>query len=242
MKRRIRDLSYRSSKFVLRFTNPVNLHCLGDSHVKVFKHMDRQYFWMKTRFQTCIVYGATATGLDNPNSQTKAYSIYRAYLEKLPVTDHLLFCLGEVDCGFVIWYRAQKYGDSVNRQMELALFNYIQLINDCRRMGFEHITLCSVPLPTILDNQDWGDIANQRKEVKATIRERTNLTVQFNRKIREFCRTYHYHFLDFEKDTLDPNTGIVRESFRNADRTNHHLSRKELSEVIVPKLKELGYS
>ena len=45
------------------------------------------------------------------------------------------------------------------------------------KMRFE-IVCISTPLPTIQDGNDWGDIANTRREVTTSQTERTELTGQ----------------------------------------------------------------
>jgi hypothetical protein len=230
-----------ASKLVTRLSNATALHCLGDSHTMVFEQIAQRRFWWHTRFYFCIVQGATVSGFANPHSQTQADPIFKSYIGKLNAKEHLLFCMGEVDCGFVIWYRAQKYGDSIEAQMDLAVSNYIQLIDWCIARGFQNIILCSSPLPTILDGQVWGEVANKRREVTATLRERTDLTRAFNKKVREYCSSRNIKYLDFEADTLDQDTQVVKNEFRNKNHFDHHLDSHSLSDLLIPKLKKMGY-
>lgn len=232
---------YVAGIILTKITNAVTLHCLGDSHTMVFQTIAERRVWWHTRFQFCIVQGATVTGLANPNSQTQAYPIFQTYLDKVNSTDHLLFCMGEVDCGFVIWYRSQKYGDSVEKQLNMALQNYSQLLNRYIEKGFKNIIVCSAPLPTILDEQDWGEVANKRREVTATLRERTDLTRSFNEKMKEHTQHSGVRYLDFENETLDLETQVVKDCFRNKNRLDHHLDPQALSEVLIPKLFEINY-
>jgi hypothetical protein len=226
---------------VAKITNAITLHCLGDSHTRMFEHVARRRFWWHTRFQFCVVKGATTTGLANPISKTRAYPIFQQYLGGINASDHLLFCMGEVDCGFVIWYRAQKYGDSVQAQMELAVRNYTQFVDQCIARGFKNIILCSAPLPTILDDQEWGEVATSRKEVKTSLRARTDLTRAFNQQIKAYCQLNGLQYLDYESETLDPETQVVSDAFRNQDHLDHHLDPQALSDVIIPKLMQMNY-
>ncbi len=236
------DLRCRIVRYFSRLIyKPVTLHCIGDSHTMVFENIAHSHCWRNTEFRYCIVQGATATGLANPNSQTQAYPIFHKYLEEVHVADHLLFCLGEVDCGFVIWYRAQKYGESVTILTEQAVQNYTKLTDWCLERGFNNITICSAPLPTILDGQDWGEVANKRKEISATLRERTELTRSFNQYLRSYASSHNIKYLDFEFETLDVEKQVVKDSFRNKNRFDHHLDQKALSDVLIPKLAHHGY-
>ncbi len=93
-------------------------------------------------------------GLANPHSQTQAMPIFMEYLHRLNSLDHVVFCLGEVDCGFVIWYRAEKYGTSIMEQFELSLENYFNLIDAyLKELLAANVIVCSTPLPTIPDHQ-----------------------------------------------------------------------------------------
>jgi hypothetical protein len=91
-------------------------------------------------------------GLANPHAQTKAMPIFMEYLNKVAPSDHVVFCLGEVDCGFVIWYRAAKYGVPVQQQFELSLKNYYGLIDAYLEiLPSPNVIVCSTPWPTIPD-------------------------------------------------------------------------------------------
>ena len=79
---------------------------LGDSHANVFRHWRIRIFLPRTKFQFCIVGGATVSGLDNPNSQTQAIHHFSDALASTSATV-IITLLGEVDTGFVIWYRAK---------------------------------------------------------------------------------------------------------------------------------------
>jgi hypothetical protein len=64
------------------------------------------------------------------------------------------------------------------------------------------VVCVSTPLPTIQDGNDWGDVANARREVTATLVERTTLTLQFNRQMRAFCTQHHIRYIMLDDVSL----------------------------------------
>jgi len=206
-----------------------------------FEWIARNNAWLHTELKFCVVQGATAMGLANPHSKTNALPIFAKYIDAQPVNEPLLFCLGEVDCGFVIWYRAAKYGMSISEQFQISLNNYCAFIDEIYQKGHSKIIISSVPLPTILDGQEWGETANLRKEVNATLSERSDLTIEYNERLYSYCVSHGYQFLDISSETLSQQTGVVDEKCRNPNPYDHHLNPKYMSSVIVPKLRYLGY-
>ena len=107
------------------------------------------YFW-KIIPKIKVVHGATASGLSNPNSKTKAIVNFKYYIKKeVKKNDYVLFQLGEVDCGFTIWFRSIKHNISIEEQTDLAINNYTSLINETKNFTKNKIIICSAVLPTI---------------------------------------------------------------------------------------------
>ena len=91
----------------LNCTTVRNIIVLGDSHALVsMSRRFRRYFPL-TKFDVCSVGGATTSGLDNPNSLTAAYEMFSNKLSSVPENSIVIVMLGEVDTGFVIWWRSQ---------------------------------------------------------------------------------------------------------------------------------------
>lgn len=217
------------------------INCLGDSHAEIFGLIEEEGVLKRTRLNSCVVPGATAIGMANPNSKTKALTVFRNYLKKISKKEAVLLLLGEVDCGYLIWYRAQEKKYEFEEQYQLSLGNYIKLIEWVVDQGFMSIIVCEAPLPTILDGQDWGEVANMRKNVKATIHQRTALTRRYNQEIKNFCNERSIKFISYEKNILDPNKIIIMDLYKSKDPLNHHLDAEMFSVIMVDKLKKLGY-
>jgi hypothetical protein len=209
----------------------------GDSHTEIFQHLNSQIYNQKFYFTVCLVGGATAQGLRNPNSKTNAVEIFKKRLLTIKNKKRLLiFSLGEVDTGFIIWFRAEKHNDSVENQMNESLSAYFSFIEWVKSQGFNNMGLLSAPPPTIEDNQEWGTVANQRKEVKASKLERTQLTIRYNLRLKEFCEKNGILFIDCDSHLLAQN-GLVKNEFLNSDKTNHHLDIAKYSRVVFNILK-----
>nr|WP_321410883.1 hypothetical protein [uncultured Carboxylicivirga sp.] len=207
-------------------------YVFGDSHTEVFDFLNKRKSFPLKRYNVTLVGGATAQGMRNPNSKTNALKIFKEKISKLPIESKLIFQLGEVDTGFVIWYRAQKYNESVSSQLYESIDHYINFINNLITKGFRKIILVSAPLPTIKDNQDWGEIANLRKEISATQIDRTKLTIQYNLLLEKCCKEIGIRFINLDNHLLNPDTGIIKDKFLNKDKLNHHLDIKEYSALL----------
>lgn len=238
----LKDIRYKIRDFKLWLSGTITIHCLGDSHLQSFEYTVKKNYFQHTRFKFCIVPGATAMGIPNPASKTQAGPIFKEYLKQVPVDQYILTCLGEVDCGFVIWYRNKKYGEPVEKQFGLAIGNYMNFIENLEHDGRRNLIVCSTPLPTIKDGQKWGDIATLRNEVESTLRERTDITLHFNRCLREYCQKSELIYLDLETYTLNKETNLIDDKFLNPDKLDHHLYTEAIAEVIAVEMKKNGFS
>lgn len=206
---------------------------LGDSHAQVFLHRVFRSSFPLTTFEVCSVGGATASGLDNPKSTTAAYEIFRNKMNTTPEGSLIIIMLGEVDTGFVIWYRAKIYGESVEVMLKKAIGNYSKFVSE---VALKHRTIViSTPLPTISDDNEWGEVANLRKEITATQLERTQLTLSFNETMKQYCHENNIVYLDLDPESLGDN-GLLSVSLLNDDKTDHHYDQQKHAQIILPKL------
>ncbi|MBP0017231.1 MAG: SGNH/GDSL hydrolase family protein [Cyanobacteria bacterium SBLK] len=208
---------------------------LGDSHVSVFRHEHFRTSFPKYYFHVIGIIGATVSGFKNPNSKTKALSIYKNYIKRT-TAKIMIVLLGEVDVGFVIWYRAAKYKTSVAEMLEEALTNYQKFLLTTSEK-FKIICI-SAPLATIKDGQDFGEVANARKSVTATQQQRTELTLQFNQRMQDFCQQHEIVYLSLDRESLGSD-GLVDSKLLNSKLTNHHYNRKVYAEMIAKHLKTI---
>jgi len=61
----------------LDFFAKKSIMVLGDSHAQIFMFPLFKIFFPLIKFDVCSVGGATASGLENPNSKTQAYKNFK---------------------------------------------------------------------------------------------------------------------------------------------------------------------
>jgi hypothetical protein len=217
------------------------LHCFGDSHAKVFTEIGDRRLLPATWLDVTIVSGATALGLANPRSQTRALPSFERVIAKIPRDRHLLFMLGEVDCGFVIWYRAQTRGLSPMTELDRSIGNYVGFMERLLAAGRTKLVIAAVPPPTILSGEDWGEVAHLRRVVKASLEERTDLTITYNARLHAWADAHRCAFLNYEPEVLDPVRGVVSSAYRNRDPLDHHLATEPFASLVARHLRGIGF-
>ena len=211
---------------------------LGDSHAEVFYQQNFKLTFPNLFFNVVIVGGATVSGLENPNSKTQSLPIFLTNLKhSKPKT--VITLLGEVDTGFVIWYRAEKYKNSISSMLNKAIHNYQNFLREISISKNCPIICISTTLPTIDDGYNWeGYVANARREVKATQLQRTKLTNEFNKCMRDFCEKNNIFYLSFDDETLGDN-GLLKSEILNINGNDHHYDFEKYSHLIINKLKAI---
>lgn len=179
------------------------------------------------RFRVVSIDGASAQGVVNPNSKTDALNHFRETLRQINPAkfDYVIVNLGEVDCGFVMWYRANKHNISIDDQLILSTTNLFNFVQDELRPIFEasKIIINGSVFPVIGDNTDTQFLCGARKEVTASIVERTNLTTRYNQMLKAGAATNGYNYIDINNHVVDPTTNIVKPEFRRKNVHDHHL-------------------
>jgi len=214
---------------------------LGDSHARAFYAVRQQRLVPGVWFDVVAVSGATALGLANPNSKTNALERYRSALRTVPLERKTLLMLGEVDCGFLIWLRADAGGSSVADELEQSIRHYEDFAAELLAGGRRRLALVSAPVPTVDDYATWEGLSNHRRSVRAGIGERTELTVAFNARIQAWTSDHGCAYVDLDSAVLDPATGLVRDEYRNPDPQDHHLNREPLVRLLARRVVDLDW-
>ncbi len=207
----------------MRADEPHTLLFLGDSHIRPARHAFKRGWFAPHDAVFVEIGGATAVGLRHPTSKTLALVKFRAALTPFRRDVAPVLHLGEVDCGFVIWHRAQQYGETVDEQLAAALAAYLTFIDEAAAAGYRNLIVTSATLPTLKDGQLDGEVAHLRRSVTATQIERTALTNRYNAALRQEIERRGLTFVDFTPALADGRTGLLRDAFRHADPKDHHL-------------------
>jgi hypothetical protein len=211
---------------------------IGDSHTQMFQYIKQEKLLREFSIQTVVVPGATAQGMVNPNSRTNALEFFKRIVGKRQYRA-IFIQLGEVDCGFVIWYRCMKHGESVEYQLERSLENYFNFVKYLVGKGHEQVVLTGAILPTIKDNGvSWGEVAHLRKEVQATRKERTDLTLRYNDSLKRFARKIGVSYIDITSYILDVRTGLISDEYLNENPYDHHLSASKVAPFWVREIEQ----
>ena len=221
----------------------MNILFFGDSHTKYYLKNGANKIQNDIKFDICYVGGATAQGAVNPNSKTKALSTYRETLERKKNNNYDYFgiMLGEVDCGFVIWYRAKKYNKTVQEQIMLAVNNLEEFLkNDVEKVfSKDKIVVVGATLPTIKDNTDKKFLSGARSEVDANLQERIDCTLEYNNQLAIMVKKNNYLYFDITKETFDQENYCVFPQFLNKNQSDHHFDQKSVAPLFVDKFKKL---
>jgi len=202
---------------------------VGDSHSNVFNYCNSKQ--NKIFFDVIIVNGATAQGSVNPNSHTNALMIFKKELETRNKNDYsyIIINLGEVDCGFVIWYRKKKYNISLEEQLTITTNNLFHFIKTEILPYFEpsSIILNGSILPTIQDNNKHKHfLGGARSEVDVPQLHRTRLTLFYNAILKQHCLTNHYKYMDITNSILNKETHVIDSSYLNKNEYDIHLDNE----------------
>ena len=206
----------------------INILVLGDSHCDVFNYCNQKQ--SKIHFEVVVVGGATAQGAVNPNSATNALILFKNKLKTTNPNEfhYIMIHLGEVDCGFVIWYRKEKYNIRIEDQLKISTDNLFQFIHSEIVPYFEpsKIIVNGSVLPTIQDNTDKNYLMGARSQVNASIQDRTQLTLQYNDQLKHFSFQYGYNYMDITADILDNVSNTVNTHYLNKNIYDHHLNNE----------------
>ena len=155
-------------------------------------------------------------------------------------SDYIMISLGEVDCGFAIWYHADNHNVSIPEQLNRSLDSYQDfLLSEVIPVFKNKIILMGSILPTIEDQTDKRLLAGARSKVKTGIIERTELTLRYNLKLKKIAADFNLFYIDITEDTYDPVSKKILSQYKRENSYDHHLDNKNSSEVWIRQLNQL---
>ena len=208
---------------------------LGDSHALIFNDYKFRLALPQWFLNVVSVGGATISGFSNLTSKTQAYPQFIEGVKRSNA-ETVIVLLGEVDTGYVIWYRAEKHHESVDIMLEHTIKNYQSFLLEIAKS--KNVICISSPLPTIKDGCPLGEVAKARQCVTASQKERTNLTIKFNSNIKLFCNDNQITYVDLDTTCLGDN-GIVCDWLLNPNPYDHHYDKAAYRNLLTPILRVL---
>lgn len=196
---------------------------LGDSHSRVFR--------CRKEFDVFDIPGATAQGMVNPNSKTNALSRFRNILNTVDTHKYskLLIMLGEVDVGFVIWYRSEKHNISIEEQLKTSIQNLMHFIDRdvVQYFSRKNIIVLGANLPTIRVPRISSN-PGLRKEITASFEERTQKTYEYNYRLYQTCMDHNVNYCDINRETSNAD-GTVNQYYVY----DHHLDENKTIDLWI---------
>lgn len=218
----------------LGFLDTKKIMVLGDSHSLVFNHYrGDEYF-----FDVNVVHGATARGSINPNTKTNSLNIFTKCLKKYKA-DKLIVMLGEVDCGYLIWYKNKYEGKTIKSQLNDSISKLFEFLKIHVEEYYykKDIIVLGAPPPTIKDNTEKKFLKGARKSIDTPIEKRTKLTIEYNQLLKEISHTKGYEYIDINENVME---GLnVKDKYLSNDPYDHHLNPETTIDIWVDKLNEL---
>lgn len=213
---------------------------LGDSHAGVFNHAQiRKKQFANFYWDVCSVNGATVSGIENPNSITNAAAWFRYKIEKAPKLKlkAVIVLLGEVDCGFLAWTKIEA-GKYENEVLASVVSLYLKFLSRVVSRSDAPVLVISTPLPTITDEAASTEVAQARRAISASRRQKTDFTRRFNEQISSHSRSMNYRYVNLDH-MIDSDTGFVDDKFLNLDPSDHHYDEGAYSAFISKELLRL---
>jgi len=190
---------------------------MGDSHLDNF-----EFFCAAT----CRIPGATAYGLVNENSDTRAREAFKGFLSAFPKYLPLL-CVGEVDCNSLPWRHGQT------KSPELFIYDSIENLFSFLDEFNRSFILPSVTLPTVHSFKEL----TIRNYVTSDKKERTLLVGLYNALLETKAKEYGHKYLDITSQTIGPD-GMIDQSFVKAH-DDVHLNRFKMYDIVRNRLNEV---
>jgi hypothetical protein len=212
---------------------------LCDSHGGVLEYI-HDHGLLRPHLINCeIVGGATAYGLNNDASITQAFNKFARTVGRFADYDTVLVMLGEVDCCVSMWNRAERRQEPVFEQIGPALAGIQRLVDWLRAQGKRDIVILGSILPTVADDERGLQLDAMRRAIGAGQRQRTELVLEFNARLRELAQRNGLPYIDVTAETVDRASGLVDPAYLIGGTVDHHLSQEKSAPLWAAQLRRV---
>ncbi|MBN1374540.1 MAG: SGNH/GDSL hydrolase family protein [Dehalococcoidia bacterium] len=180
-------------------TNSCIIHTIGDSHVKPFI-----FQWP---FHVHHISQATAYNLVKDGSFTRSKEYLNLFLSRIDRKRDIVFLVfGEIDARVHIYLQYGKSGKTVplDRLIDATVERYGQAISRIKDEGF---AVCVHGIPPAASKEFITALPFSGKP-----RERSEISRQFNIKLREFCQSIEVPYVDIQSIASDEN-GFIKKYY-----------------------------
>ncbi len=198
---------------------------LGDSHSGVFEYCF-DHGLLAPHWLNCeIVAGATAYGLNGDTAATQGWQKFTAALRRFADYDVVVIMLGECDCSFALWKKAERLNVTPASLIDHSLAGIRRLVSRIRDdMSRERkVILVGAILPTVSDAAAATQENLPRREIAASQQARTRLVLEFNEQLNHLASELDLAYFDLTAEVLDETSGQIHQRFISAA-GDHHLS------------------
>jgi len=194
---------------------------VGDSHSNIWRPGYRKLILNNTFtvVENTWATSKTAQGLAKQEN-------LNIFLKKLRETkediDYFIIQLGEVDCAYALWSRMNRNGTTKETEVDFAIKQLENLAINARKYT-DKIILLSPIIPIIEAYKEGtyrgshGHIQGRerRNEIKATHKERTDLCLLFERKLKDMANINGFKVASINHILLDKTTGLIKKQYMN---------------------------
>jgi len=196
--------------------------CLGDSHIRIFNHQLLKKGWSKS-FRVKYIPGATAYGIGNGDSQTRAYVRFKEELERYDYRE-IIVNLGEVDVSYALWRIVLARNEDIDTLIRRSVERYTRFLQEVSTYG--KVYVLSVPIPTVKDGVICEDSKMKvRDDIGIAYEERVDAALKFNNILASWCASQSdIEFVNTAPYVLTREKR-VRNIFMPPDKCDHHYRR-----------------
>ena len=209
---------------------------LGDSHANTWFYIKDQKLISTHLLHVCKASTASALGVLNKNSQSKAHRMFRRFMNKYTnKKKHLsivIIGLGEVDCNCTFFLRLYKRKIKIKEQIDEATNRLITFANKFCQQSL--IMFAGPILPSCSNPQGCH---RHQHHIKENQTARTQITLAFNSQLKSKASNNNHLYFDINNKLIDHGTKLIDRSFC-INQDDHHLNIPAVAPLWVKALND----